>query len=123
MRSWKFVLLIFVFLSVNSFADVHIAGIWKHSQKPAWFDITFESGEGSLSVKRHDNNVKAVGLNVIKSIKPNVKQSSQWLGQMYSAAEDGYVAVKLILINASTIVVFESSDVKNSNEILRITKE
>jgi hypothetical protein len=42
---------------------------------------------------------------------------------MYSAAENGYVAVRLILINPSTIVVFENSDVKKANKTLRIVKE
>ena len=75
----------------------------KYTQKPAWLEISFESGIGSLSVKRHDNNVKSAGLNVIKDIKPDTNQSSQWFGHMYSAAENGYVAVRLILINPSTI--------------------
>lgn len=123
MRSWKFILLSLAFLSANSLADDQISGIWKHTQKPAWLEIIFESGVGSLSVKRHDNNEKAAGLNVIKDIKTDTKQSSQWIGQMYSAATDGYVGVKLILINTSTIAVFESNDVKNSKEILRMTKE
>jgi hypothetical protein len=123
MCSLKFFLLSLVFLSVNSVADVQIIGVWKHTQKPAWLEISFESGVGSLSVKRHENNVKAAGLNVIQDIKPDTNQSSQWFGHMYSAAENGYVAVRLILINPSTIAVFENSDVKKANEILRIVKE
>lgn len=123
MRSLKFFLLSLILLSAGSFANVEINGIWKHTQKPAWLEIIFKSGVGSISVKRHDDNVKAAGLNVIKDIKPETNQQTQWLGQMYSAAEDGYVEVRLILINSSTIAVFESNDVKKSNEILRITKE
>ena len=123
MRSLKFFLLSLILLSAGSFANVEINGIWKHTQKPAWLVIIFKSGVGSISVKRHDDNVKAAGLNVIKDIKPETNQQTQWLGQMYSAAEDGYVEVRLILINSSTIAVFESNDVKKSNEILRITKE
>jgi hypothetical protein len=123
MRSWKFILLSIVFLSASSLADDQINGIWKHTQKPAWLEITFESGVGSLSVKRHENNVKAAGLNVIKDIKADTNQSSQWIGQMYSASTEGYVGVRLILINTSTIAVFEISDIKNSNEILQMTKE
>ena len=122
MGSLKLFVLSLVFLSVNSFADTQIAGIWKHTQKPAWLEFTFESGVGSLSVKRHENNVKATGLNVIKDIKSDTNQSSQWFGQMYSAADNGYVGVTLILINTSTIAVFERSDVSKSNEILRMTK-
>lgn len=123
MRSWKFILLSIFFLSVNSFADDQISGIWKHTQKPAWLEIQFDSGVGSISVKRHDNNAKAKGLTVIKDIKVEENQQSQWLGMMYSAAKDGYVGVRLILINSSTMAVFESSDIKKLNEILRITKE
>ena len=123
MRSLKFFLLSLILLSAGSFANVEINGIWKHTQKPAWLEIIFKSGVGSISVKHHDDNVKAAGLNVIKDIKSETNQQTQWLGQMYSAAEDGYVEVRLILINSSTIAVFESNDVKKSNEILRITKE
>jgi hypothetical protein len=38
-------------------------------QKPGWLEIKFESGVGSLSVKRHVNNLKAAGLNVNKPDK------------------------------------------------------
>ncbi|MEW6997395.1 hypothetical protein AADZ86_06810 [Colwelliaceae bacterium BS250] len=123
MRLWKIILLGLLFLSANSFAEVQISGTWKHSQKPAWLELEFESGIGSLSVKRHENNAKAAGLNVIKEIKRDVNQSSRWDGQMYSAAENGYVAVTLILINPSTIAVYESSDVNKSDEILRLIRE
>ena len=123
MRSLNFLLLSLILLSASSFANVQINGIWKHTQKPAWLEIKFESGVGSINVKRHDNNLKAAGLNIIMDIKPEGNQETQWLGQMYSAAEDGYVSVRLILINSSTIAIFESSDVTKSNEILRITKE
>lgn len=123
MRLCKCVILSLLFLSTNSFAEAQITGIWKHTQKPAWLEIRFESGIGSLAVKRHEDNLKAEGFNVIKEIKPDTNRSAQWDGQMYSAAENGYVDVTLVLINPTTIAVFESSDVKKSNEILRITRE
>jgi hypothetical protein len=119
----KFVMLSLLFLSAKSFADIQIAGIWKHTQKPAWLEIKFESGVGSLTVERHEHNVKAAGLNVIKEIKFDKNRSSQWDGQMYSAAENGYVGVTLVLINPTTIAVFENSDVNKSYEILRIARE
>ena len=122
MRVWKYILISLVLLSASSFADGRINGIWKHTEKPAWLEINFESGVGSLAVKRHDNNVKAEGLKVIKDIEVDSNQSSQWLGKMYSAAVDGYVDVKLILINSSSIAVFVKDDVKNSNAILRMTR-
>ena len=71
-------------------------------------------------MKCHENNVNAAGLNVIKDIKADTNHSSQWLGEMYSAADNAYVAVRLILINPSTIAVFEIGDVLKSNERLRI---
>jgi hypothetical protein len=123
MHLYKLILLSLNFLSASVFANVEIDGIWKHTQKPAWLEIKFESGVGSVSVKRHDNNIKAAGLNIIKEIKPDVNQSSQWFGQMYSAAENGYVDVVLILVNSSTMAIFENSDVNQVNEILRLTRE
>ena len=118
MRLCKFVILSLLFLSANSFAEVQITGIWKHTQKPAWLEIKFESGVGSLAVKRHEDNVKAAGFNVIKEIKPDTTRSAQWDGQMYSAPENGYVDVTLVLINPTTIAVFENSDVKNQMRYL-----
>lgn len=123
MRFLRFFLLSLLVFSVNSFAEVQIDGVWKHTQKPAWLEIKFESDIGTLTVKRHENNVKAAGLNVIKAIKPSLKQSSQWDGQMYSAAANGYVGVTLFLISPTTLVVYESSDLNKSDEILRLTRE
>ena len=90
--------------------------------KPAWLEIKFKSGISSVSVMRHDNNLKAAGLNVIKEIKSNLNQPSQWIGKMYSAAKNDYVDVMLILINPTTLAVYESSDLNKSNEILRLTR-
>jgi len=123
MRLCKFFLLGLLFLSANSFADTQISGTWKHTLKPAWLEINFESGVGSLTVKRHENNLKAAGLNVIKEIMADTNHVSQWHGQMYSAADNGYVAVTLMLINPTTIAVFESSDLNKSHEILRNARE
>lgn len=119
----KIFLLSLILLSVNAVANVDIDGLWQHTKKPAWLEIEFESGVGTLSVKRHDNNSKAAGLNVIKAIKPDLTQSSQWVGQMYSAAENGYVDVVLILINPKTLSIYESSDLNKSNEILQLKRE
>jgi hypothetical protein len=123
MRLSLVVLLSILMASTQAFFEDNINGVWKHSQKPAWFDVNFESGVGSVFVKRHDNNLKAAGLNIIKEIKPDVNQSLQWNGKMYSAAENGYVSVMLILINPSTIAIFERSDINKDNEILRLTRE
>lgn len=121
-RYYKYWAIGFMCCSLNAFSASNISGIWKHSQKPAWLEITFASGVGALSVKRHDNNPNAVGLNVIKDIQLDSKRSSQWVGQMYSALENSYVSVRLVLINPNTLAVFAKSDV-NSNEILRIVRE
>ncbi|WNC72332.1 hypothetical protein RGQ13_19775 [Thalassotalea psychrophila] len=123
MRLYKFFLLSLILLSVNAVANDQISGVWKHTQKSAWLEIEFESDLGSLSVKRHDNNLKAAGLNVIKDITTDLNQSSQWIGKMYSAAENGYVGIVLILINPTTLSIYEISDLSKSNEILRLTRE
>jgi hypothetical protein len=119
----KVIFISLLFLSVNAFADVNLDGVWKHTQKPAWLEIEFKSGVGSVSVKRHDNNPKSAGLNVIKEIKLDLNQTSLWVGQMYSGAKNDYVDVTLILINPTTLAVYESGDLNKSNEILRLIRE
>jgi len=123
MRLVKLFLVSILCFSSNLFAEAKIDGLWKHSQKPAWLEIKFESGVGALTVKRHDDNVKAEGLNVIKGIQPDIAHVNQWSAQMYSAADNAYVGVILILINSTTITVYERGDVNKTNEILRIARE
>lgn len=109
--------------SVKIFAGELINGVWKHSAKPAWIEIIFGSEVGSASIKRHDNNSKAIGLNIIIDIKPVINQSSQWVGKMYSAVEDNYVEVKIILVNQTTLVVYDNNEGISSKEILRLFRD
>ena len=73
-------------------ADCDISGIWNHSAKPAKLLVDLSNGE--ISVHSHENNAKAIGLVVLKSLKSGVTSSS-WDAKMYSAAEDSFVDVQI----------------------------
>jgi len=121
---FKFISFIFAtFISCATFASQSIESIWKHSGKPAWIEVVFDSGIGSATLVRHDNDSKAVGLNIISHIKPVENYTFQWTGKMYSAALNDYVKVKLLLTDSKTLVVFDMPESENSNEILRLFRK
>ena len=72
--------------------DCDISGIWNHSAKPAKLLVDLSKGE--VSVHSHDDNTKAIGLVVIKGIKPE-PNSSSWNAKMYSADDDSFVDVHI----------------------------
>ncbi len=72
--------------------DCDISGIWNHSAKPAKLLIDLNKAEAT--VHYHDNNTKAIGLVVLKAIKPTAN-SSLWKAQIYSAAENSFVDVHI----------------------------
>lgn len=109
-------------ISTPAFANTTIDGMWKNAVKPAWLEITFESGIGSASVQRHDIHPKAVGLNVIQNIKPVINQPSQWRGEMYSAEIDSYIVVLLIATDPQTLVVYDISKDDTKKEILHLVQ-
>jgi len=73
-------------------SECDISGLWNHSAKPAKLLINLSKGE--ISVHSHDNNAKAIGLVVLKSLELNSTLTS-WNAKMYSAAEDSFVDVKI----------------------------
>lgn len=72
--------------------DCDISGIWNHSAKPVKLLVDLSKGE--VSVQSHNDNTKAIGLVIVKDIKPEPK-SSLWNAKMYSADEDSFVAVQI----------------------------
>ena len=50
-------------------------------------------------------------------------QATRWHGQMFSAEENDYVDVSVMLILPDTLVVYEFSDTGISNEVLRLLRE
>ena len=73
-------------------SECDISGIWNHSAKPAKLFVDLTKGE--ISVHSHENNAKAIGLVVLKSLKLG-STSSSWSAQMYSADEDSFVDVQI----------------------------
>ena len=90
-------IVLFSFLIVSTFSteakgECDISGIWNHSAKPA--KLFVDLGAAEISVHSHDNNSKAIGLVVLKSLEMD-KTSSSWSAKMYSAAEGAFVDVRI----------------------------
>lgn len=85
-------ILISSFFTLEAKGQCEISGLWNHSTKPAKLFIDLDKGE--ISVQSHDNNTKAIGAVVLKSLElgstPNF-----WNAKMYSAAEDSFVGVQI----------------------------
>jgi hypothetical protein len=81
------------FFSAGVKSDCDISGLWDHSAKPA--KLLVDLAKGEISVHSHDDNTKAIGLVVLKGVKPTSKSSS-WHAKMYSADEDSFVDVEIV---------------------------
>jgi hypothetical protein len=107
-------IVLFSFLIISIFATevkagCDISGIWDHSAKPAKLFVDLSKAE--ISVHSHDNNSKAIGLVVLKSIEAN-KASSSWSAKMYSAAEDSFVNVQIKSKSCNQLMVsFEGEEI------------
>ena len=100
-----------------------IAGVWKHSGKPAWIDIRFEAERGSASISRHDDNPNAVGLPLMSEIVADEASSGLWSGRVYDAASDGFVPVALALLNPELLVISTVEEGGNETEVLRLERD
>lgn len=95
--------------SVQAKGDCDISGIWNHSDKPAKLLIDLKKAEAT--VYSHDDNTKAIGLVVLKAVKP-ASSSSLWDAQMYSAEEDSFVDVQITSKDCNQLnVVFQGDEV------------
>lgn len=95
--------------AADSKADCDISGIWNHSAKPAKLIVDLSKAE--ISVYSHENNDKAIGLVVLKAIKPASNLSS-WDAKMYSADEDSFVDVQMTTKDCNQLnVVFQGDEV------------
>ncbi|WP_371189011.1 hypothetical protein [Thalassotalea maritima] len=95
-------------------ADCDISGIWNHSAKPAKLSIDLKKGE--IFVYSHENNSKAVGAVVIKSLALD-STTLQWKAKMYSAADDSFVDVNIIANACSQLNVSYRGE-----EVLRLIR-
>jgi hypothetical protein len=118
MHMFKLIVL-FSFLIVSIFSteaksECDISGIWNHSAKPA--KLFVDLGAAEISVLSHDNNSKAIGLVVLKSLETG-KTSSSWNAKMYSAAEDSFVDVQIKSKNCNQLMVSFKGE-----EVLRLLR-
>ncbi len=102
-------LIVVSIFSSEAKSECDISGLWNHSAKPAKLFVNLSKGE--ISVHTHDNNAKAIGLVVIKSLELDSTLTS-WNAKMYSAAEDSFVDVKITSKSCNQLSVsFNSEDV------------
>ena len=85
-------ILVVSIFSTEAKGECDISGVWNHSAKPAKLFVDLNKGE--ISVHSHENNAKAIGLVVIKTIELDSNFSS-WNAKMYNAAEDSFVDVQI----------------------------
>ena len=89
--------------------DCDISGVWNHSDKPAKLLIDLNKAEAT--VYSHDNQTKAVGLVVLKAVKP-ASHASLWDAQMYSAEDDSFVDVQITSKDCKQLnVVYQGDEV------------
>lgn len=89
--------------------DCDISGVWNHSDKPAKLLIDLNKAEAT--VYSHDNHTKAVGLVVLKAVKP-ASHASLWDAQMYSAEDDSFVDVQITSKDCKQLnVVYQGDEV------------
>ena len=104
----SFILVASIF-SAQAKGDCDISGIWNHSAKPAKLIVDLSKAE--ILVYSHENNDKAIGLVVLKAIKPASNLSS-WDAKMYSADEDSFVDVQMTTKDCNQLnVVFQGDEV------------
>jgi len=113
-------LFLLMLIAVPAMAAHPLAGQWKHSEKPAWLNITVVDGVGQMFVIRHDDNDKAQGLLVLKEIKPAPDFENQWVGQMYAASINGFVPAQLKLQTSSRLIIEINGP--TTHEILQLNK-
>ncbi|MAC47360.1 MAG: hypothetical protein CMI12_10970 [Oceanospirillum sp.] len=88
--------------------ECDISGVWDHSAKPA--SLLVDVNKAQITVYSHDNNSKAIGLVVLKALKPT-SDPLLWDAQMYSAAEDSFVDVHIAAKDCSQLTVSFNSEV------------
>lgn len=102
-------ILVAAIFSAQVKGDCDISGIWKHSAKPAQLLIDLNKAEAT--VYSHDNHMKAVGLVVLKAVKP-ASHASLWDAQMYSAEDDSFVDVQITSKDCNQLnVVYQGDEV------------
>ena len=100
-----------------------IAGVWKHTQKPAWIGIQFDDGVGSAWIARHDENEDALGLGLLSRIEADEVNPNLWRAEIYSAEDDGYIAAVLVLGLDGVLVISTVDEGVEPTEVLRLMRE
>jgi hypothetical protein len=71
-------------LSAPLASAADIAGIWKHSEEPAWIEIRVEEGVGAAKVVRNEVYPERVGREILKDLTADEHEEALWRGQVYA---------------------------------------
>lgn len=84
-----------------------ISGVWQHAGKPA--ELSIDLSKGEIKVHSHELNPNAVGLVVIKNVKPTPTVSS-WSAKMYHAQVDDFVTINITAENCKKLNLSHQGD-------------
>jgi hypothetical protein len=62
-----------------------LAGLWKHSEKPVWVEISFDGSVATGTVLRNDNKPDAVGATFLRDVQGEDIKAGPWAGEVYAA--------------------------------------
>ena len=100
-----------------------ISGPWKHADKSAWFQITFQDGTGVATVAQHDGNASAEGLAILQDIQEVPGSVGRWQGKIYSAEVDDFVDVDLKLNEDGSLVISSIDAAGQEVDVLRLIRD
>lgn len=88
MMGVRIILLLMALLAASLASAGDINGYWKHSDEPAWIEISLDQGTGT--VVRNDKYPERVGREILKDLKAGDAQDELWHGQVYAEALGEY---------------------------------
>jgi len=119
---YALIFLLAIAITACSSAQTNIKGTWKHSEKPAWIEIAFSDRTGSAQIARYDDNPEAEELSILEQIVSDSRVPNRWFAKIYSAEEDEFVDVVLVLDEEGQLIVWINSPIEASREVLRLVR-
>tara|TARA_B110000305_G_scaffold39584_1_gene40650 strand:- start:100 stop:555 length:456 start_codon:yes stop_codon:yes gene_type:complete len=90
-----------LFISVASSND--LSGVWKHSERTIWIEITTEKGTGIIV--RNDRFPHRVGRTFMTDIKANKYRPNVWYGLAYIEKLKDFKKVEISLAEADKMLI------------------
>ena len=91
----RYLLLLVTMLAAPLAFAQDISGFWKHTDEPAWIEVSLEEGKGT--VIRNDKFPERVGRELLKDLRPDESEEGLWLGQVYAERLGEYKDAEITL--------------------------